>query len=148
MPYGSVRIAGNIISPGILGSLEYATAVAGSVLIVVLGHTNCGAIKGACDNVTMGHLTSLLAHIRPAVEMERSVTENRTSKNTEFVEKVTRINVKNSVEQILDESKIIRNLVQEGKTGIIPAMYDVGTGRVTFFTEGSTMPALQLSDHQ
>lgn len=139
----SVRIAGNIISPGILGSLEYATAVAGSVLIVVLGHTGCGAIKGACDNVTMGHLTSLLAHIRPAVEMEQTVTGDRTSKNDEFVRKVTLINVKNSVEQILGESKIIRDLVQQGKVGIIPAMYDVSTGRVTFLPEGGTMPALQ-----
>src|SRR6478609_11021211 len=84
----SIRIAGNVVTNYILGSLEYATAVAGSNLILVLGHTNCGAIKGACDNVAFGHLTALLAGIHPAVEMENSVTENRNGHNDEFVQKV------------------------------------------------------------
>jgi len=128
----SIRIAGNIISPGILGSLEYATAVAGSKLIVVLGHTSCGAIKGACDNVELGNLTSLLAHIRPAVELERTVTHDRTSSNPEFVQKVTELNVRHSVESILAESKVIRDLVASGEVALVSAIYDVATGRVRF----------------
>lgn len=139
----SIRIAGNIISPGILGSLEYATAVAGSKLIVVLGHTSCGAIKGACDNVQLGNLTSLLAHIRPAVELERTVTENRTSHNPDFVQKVTELNVKHSLDSILAESKVIRDLVDTGKVSIIAAIYDVATGRVKFTDEeeSSALPS-------
>ena len=131
----SIRIAGNIISPGILGSLEYATAVAGSKLILVLGHTNCGAIKGACDNVQLGNLTSLLAHIRPAVELEKTVKTDRTSGNATFVHKVTKLNVHHSAEQMLVESPVIRGLVQEDKIAIVPAIYDVATGKVQFLDE-------------
>lgn len=128
----SVRIAGNIISEGILGSLEYATAVAGSKLILVLGHTNCGAIKGACDHVKMGNLTSLIERILPAVEQEKTFTENRTSKNAAFVDAVAELNVKNGVQEILAKSEVIRNLVEQGKVDIVPGLYDVSTGKVTF----------------
>ncbi len=138
----SIRIAGNIISAGILGSLEFATAIAGSKLILVLGHTSCGAIKGACDNVQLGNLTSLLAHIRPAVELERTITENRTSSNKDFVQKVTELNVRHSVESILAESKVIRDLVVAGKVALVPAIYDVATGKVRFSDdEELRMPA-------
>lgn len=143
----SIRIAGNIISEGILGSLEYATAVAGSKLIVVLGHTGCGAIKGACDDVRMGNLTSLLDKIKPAVEMETSVQHDRSSNNPEFVNKVTRLNVRRSVQQILEQSDIIRDLVEQGKVGIASAIYDVATGYVTFdehfITGAESMQQLQ-----
>lgn len=128
----SIRIAGNIISEGVLGSLEYATAVAGSKLIVVLGHTGCGAIKGACDDVRMGNLTGLLERIKPAVEMESTEQHDRTSNNPGFVNKVTKLNVRHSVQQILDQSDIIRDLVAQGKVGIASAIYDVATGQVTF----------------
>src|SRR6478609_12130870 len=84
----SIRIAGNVVTNYILGSLEYATAVAGSNLILVLGHTNCGAIKGACDGVELGHLTSLLAGIQPAISMEQTEQRNRSSENEAFVQKV------------------------------------------------------------
>jgi carbonic anhydrase len=128
----SIRIAGNVVTDGILGSLEYATAVAGSKLIVVMGHTNCGAIKGACDHVEMGHLTTLLHHIQPAVQMEKTVTQDRTSNNPEFVEAVTKLNVKYSIEQILQRSPIIKGLVDKGTVALVPAMYDVATGKVSF----------------
>jgi len=128
----SVRIAGNIISEGILGSLEYATAVAGSKLILVLGHTNCGAIKGACDQVKMGNLTSLIERILPAVAQEKTFTENRTSKNAAFVDAVAELNVKNSVQEILKKSDVIRNLVEQEKLSLVPAIYDVSTGKVNF----------------
>jgi carbonic anhydrase len=131
----SIRIAGNIVSEGILGSLEYATAVVGSRLIVVLGHTGCGAIKGACDNVQMGNITSVLDKIQTSVRTESSVTENRTGDNPEFVNAVARLNVQNSVNKILEQSPIIKKLVDDGKVAIVPAMYNVSTGMVTFYDE-------------
>ena len=131
----SIRIAGNVITEGILGSLEYATAVAGSKLVVVLGHTKCGAIKGACDDVKMGNLTSLIDRIRPAVIEEQTVKENRNSDNPEFLNAVAMLNVKHSVEQIMEKSVIIKELVGKGEVGIVPAMYDVATGKVTFFDD-------------
>ena len=96
----SVRIAGNIINEDILGSMEFGCKVAGSKIIVILGHTKCGAVRGACDHVEMGNLTALLTKIRPAVDDENSVTENRNSGNAEFVEKVSTINVKRTVHAI------------------------------------------------
>jgi len=131
----SIRVAGNIISTDILGSLEYATAVAKSKLIVVLGHTNCGAVKGACDHVKMGHLTSLLNNIKPAVMMEKTTLNNRTSSNAIFVNEVAKLNAINSVKSIWESSLIIRQLVDEGNLGIVPAMYDVATGKVTCYEE-------------
>jgi len=133
----SIRIAGNIISPGILGSLEYATAVAGSKLILVLGHTSCGAIKGACDGVRFGHLTGLLEQIRPAVDQENKVKENRNSMNPVFVDAVAKINTHNSARQILEKSEVIRELVLKGEVGIVPAMYNVATGVVEFYENDS-----------
>lgn len=135
----SIRIAGNIITDYILGSLEFATAVAGSKLIVVMGHTNCGAVKGACDDVKLGNLTQLLDRIKPAVEMEKTITENRTSSNAEFVNTVAVHNVKHTVQSMLEQSPIIRDLVESKKIGVVPAMYDVATGIVTFYEEEAIM---------
>ena len=129
----SVRIAGNIINDDILGSIEFACKIAGSKFIVVLGHTKCGAIKGACDQVELGHLSALLQKIQPAIEAERSIPDNRTSTNPQFVEAVARINVERTVEEILKRSPIIRDLVDQGKTGIGGAMYDVASGNVEFY---------------
>ena len=129
----SVRIAGNIISRGVLGSIEYAVNIAGSKLVVVLGHTGCGAIKGACNDVKSGNLTSLMDKIKPAVAAEKTVTDNRTGSNSEFVNKVSRLNVQNSMERIIGESEIIRKLWNENKIAIVPAMYDVATGVVEFY---------------
>ena len=129
----SIRIAGNIISPGILGSLEYATAVAGSRLILVLGHTSCGAIKGACDNVQLGNLTSLIKKIRPAVEAETESRNGGDSSDADYLNAVARRNVHNSVAQIIAQSEVIRDLVSAGKLALVPAMYDVSTGYVSFF---------------
>jgi len=129
----SVRIAGNVVSRGVLGSIEYAVNIAGSKLIVVLGHTECGAIKGACDDVKSGNLTSLMDKIKPAVMAEATITENRNSGNVEFVNKVSRLNVQNSMRRIVAESDVIRKLLNEDKIGIVPAMYDVATGFVEFY---------------
>ncbi|MBS1777955.1 MAG: carbonic anhydrase [Bacteroidetes bacterium] len=131
----SIRIAGNIVSEGILGSLEYATGVVGSCLVVVLGHTGCGAIKAACDHVELGHITSIMDKIQPATVQEQTIMDDRTGKNPEYVNAVAKLNVNNSVKEILERSSIIKKLVAEGKVGIVPAMYDVATGKITFYEE-------------
>jgi carbonic anhydrase len=128
----SIRIAGNIVSDGILGSLEYAAAVAGSKLIVVMGHTNCGAIKGACDRVELGHITYLLAQIEPAIQKANKTHTVRNSKNDGYVAAVTKFNVEHSIEEILNRSTIIRDMVIKGDIAIVPSMYDVATGKVIF----------------
>ncbi len=128
----SVRIAGNIVNTDIIGSMEFACKVAGSKLIVVLGHTNCGAVKGACDHVEMGNLTELLSKIQPAVYQEKTTTENRTSSNKEFVENVAVINVRRSAEQIIERSYILEQMLEKGEIGVVGAMYNVKNGEVEF----------------
>lgn len=129
----SVRIAGNIINEDILGSMEFACKVAGSKIIVVLGHTKCGAIKGACDQVEMGNLTALLAKIKPAVDDEQTITENRNSSNSEFVEKVATINVKRTVQSIMERSPILKEMIEKGEIGIAGGLHNITDGQVTFF---------------
>jgi carbonic anhydrase len=131
----SVRIAGNIVNTDILGSMEFACKVAGSKLIVVLGHSKCGAVKGACDHVEMGNLTELLSKIQPAVYQEKSTKEDRTSKNGSFVENVAKINVKRSVKNIIERSFILEQMVENGEIGVIGAMHNIETGKVTFYTD-------------
>lgn len=131
----SVRIAGNIINTDIIGSMEYACKVAGSKLIVVLGHSKCGAIKGACDHVEMGNLTELLAKIQPAVYQEKTTQKDRNSSNSEFVENVAEINVKRNVRNIFDRSYILEHLLMDGKIGIVGAMYDIESGKVEFYPD-------------
>ena len=128
----NARIAGNFVNIDIIGSLEFATKVAGSKAIIVMGHTECGAVKGACDNVEMGNLTATLANILPAVEGVTDITENRTSKNAEFVKKVTDLNVELAIEKIKSESEVLNEMFKNGELAIVGAMYDVHTGKVTF----------------
>ena len=127
----SVRIAGNCVNEDILGSMEFACKVAGAKLVVVLGHTRCGAVKGACDDVRMGNLTTLLNKIRPAVD-DTHVLGDRNSSNNEFVETVALRNVELAVEQITQRSPILKELLSTGDIGIVGGMYDVLTGRVVF----------------
>ena len=131
----NIRIAGNVISPYVLGSLEYAVAVAGSKLIMVMGHTGCGAVGGACDDVKMGHLSGLLEEVKACLPLETTETSDRSGKNKSFVNKVALLNVHHSVNQMLDQSEIIRTHVEQGKIKIIPAMYDIATGAVSFHHE-------------
>jgi carbonic anhydrase len=128
----SVRIAGNIMNEDILGSMEFACKIAGSKIITVLGHTNCGAIKGACDHVEMGNLTSLLAKIRPAIDDETSVTENRHSSNEEFVEKVTLINVKRTMSSIVQRSPILKEMLENQEILLVGGVHNIATGAVEF----------------
>ncbi|SHE66803.1 carbonic anhydrase family protein [Pedobacter caeni] len=135
----SVRIAGNIINEDILGSMEFGCKVAGSKIIVVLGHTKCGAVKGACDHVEMGNLTALLTKIRPAVDDETTTTENRTSSNPVFVENVSTINVKRTVKSIMERSPILKEMIESGEIGIIGGSHDIATGEVSFFHDTSSI---------
>ena len=135
----SVRIAGNIINEDILGSMEFGCKVAGAKMIVVLGHTKCGAIKGACDHVEMGNLTALLSKIAPAVDEETQTTENRHSSNAIFVENVAAINVKRTVRSIIERSTILQEMIQSGQIGIIGGSHDITTGVVTFYHETSSL---------
>ncbi|MCC6691607.1 MAG: bifunctional SulP family inorganic anion transporter/carbonic anhydrase, partial [Bacteroidia bacterium] len=131
----SIRIAGNTINDDILGSLEFSCSIAGAKVIVVLGHTNCGAIKGACDNVQTGYLKGLMSKLRIAVDAENTIVENRTSKNHLFVNTVAHINVKSTVKAITEKSSIINALIENKKVAIVGAMYDVESGRVNFYED-------------
>ncbi len=131
----SVRIAGNIINEDILGSMEFACKVAGSKIIVVLGHTKCGAVKGACDHIEMGNLTALLTKIRPAVDDETLTKENRNSNNSVFVENVSTINVKRTVKSIMQRSPILKEMIESGQIGIVGGTHDISTGEVTFYPD-------------
>ncbi len=135
----NARIAGNIANDDILGSMEFACKVAGSKMIVVLGHTKCGAVKGACDHVELGNLTGLIAKITPAVDAEKSVSENRNSGNAEFVEKVASLNVALTVQNIMDRSPILKEMIEKGELGIAGGIHNITTGEVTFHDETITI---------
>jgi len=129
------RIAGNIVNQDILGSMEYACAVTGSKLIVVLGHTSCGAVKGAIDNVRMGNLTAALKPIKLAIA-ETNIKlkpDNQSSKNLDYVNSVAKENVFLTIEDIKDESPILKDLYDKNQINIIGAMYDHSSGKVDFF---------------
>lgn len=130
----SVRIAGNILNEDILGSMEFACKVAGAKSIVVLGHTKCGAVKGACDNVKMGNLTHLLEKIQPALDAETTTTAERNSGNSDFVEKVASLNVKLTMKQIIQNSNILSEMLAKKEISMIGGMYDVETGAVDFYS--------------
>jgi carbonic anhydrase len=127
----SIRVAGNVVNADNLGSLEYAVKVVGVKLIVVLGHTSCGAVKGAIDDVKLGNLTELLAKIRPAVE----ASGPGTSKDYAYVDKVGERNVRDSLKEIRDKSPVLKEALDSGSVRMVGGMYDLGTGAVTFFAD-------------
>ena len=129
----SARIAGNIVNEDILGSMEFGCKVAGAKIIVVLGHTKCGAVKGACDNVALGNLTGLIEKIKPAVDQEMTTTTNRNSSNSTFVENVAELNVSLSVKNILLKSPILAEMVKNEEITIVGGVHDISSGEVKFF---------------
>jgi carbonic anhydrase len=131
----SIRIAGNIVNEDILGSMEFACKVAGSKLVVVLGHSKCGAVKGAFDHVEVGNLTALLSKIRPAVEEATSITGKSTSSNPDFLEKVAAINVSRTVNAIKERSAILKEMIDKCQIGLVGGMYSVENGKVEFYKE-------------
>lgn len=129
----SIRVAGNVLNDDVLGSMEFGTKVVGTKIILVLGHTKCGAVVGACDHVEMGKLTQLLNKIKPAIKKEVETDTNRSGSNDQFVERVTINNIKMVMEQIRAESPIIAELEDQGQLKIVGGLYDVKSGEVTFY---------------
>jgi carbonic anhydrase len=130
----SVRIAGNFVNADILGSMEFASKLAGTKLILVLGHTACGAVKGACDHAELGNLTGMLENIAPAVDaiIEPTSAAERTSANIDFVNAVGTKNVKMTIDRIREESPVLAEMEQAGEIQIVGGMYDIATGKVNF----------------
>ncbi len=126
----SVRVAGNIVNEDVLGSMEYACKVAGSKIVVVMGHSKCGAVTAACKNVELGNITTLLSKIKPAVNVVRT---DDSEMNEDAIEEVAVENVKHSIDRIREESPILADLEADGHIEIVGALYDVTTGQVTFF---------------
>jgi carbonic anhydrase len=129
----TARVAGNVLTDDILGSMEFGCKVSGSKLIAVIGHSNCGAIKGAVDGVELANLTALLAKIKPAMEKVPTDIQPRTSKNMQFLDKVSEANVRMVMQQILERSPLLREMVDRGEIGLVGGMYDLSTGEVHFF---------------
>ncbi len=131
----SIRIAGNFVNEDILGSMEFACKLAGTKLLVVLGHTACGAVKGACDHARLGNLTALINKLEPAVAAvsEPSDESERTSKNIDFVNEVAKKNVEMTIENIRSQSSVLKDMEDEGAIHIVGGMYDISNGKVTFY---------------
>lgn len=129
----SCRIAGNILNEDIVGSMEFACKVAGSKIIVVLGHTKCGAVKGACDNVELGNLTLLLNKFKPAINAEKETKNDRTSKNSTYVENVARLNVLHVLKEVPQKSALLKEMLDKKEIILVGAMYNVETGEVEFY---------------
>jgi carbonic anhydrase len=128
----AARIAGNFVNTDILGSLEFATAAAGAKLIVVLGHTECGAIKGAVDDVKLGNLTAMLGNIKPSMS-KLKYSGVPSSKDKKLVQQLADQNAQDAMKMITDKSEVIAKLVKSGKVKVVSAMHDVSTGKVTWF---------------
>jgi len=138
----SCRIAGNVLNADILGSMEFACKLAGAKAVIVLGHTRCGAVKGACDGARLGHLSGLVEKIEAAVQRETTTKTDRNSSNSEFVERVAELNVLLVKEQIQAQSPVLRELLEAGQIALIGGMYDVETGAVSFYEDRMIMVAV------
>ena len=131
----SARVAGNIVNEDLLGSIEFACKLAGTKVVVVLGHTSCGAVKGACDDARLGNLTALVGKIKPAVVAVKDPEDPklRNSKNLDFVDRVAKMNVNLTLEDIRTKSPVLSEMEENGEIEIVGAMYDIHTGEVTFY---------------
>jgi carbonic anhydrase len=129
----SARVAGNVLNDDVLGSMEFACKLSGSKLIAVIGHSNCGAIKGAIDDAQLGNLTGLLAKIKPAEDAVPADVQPRTTKNYTFVDDVSEANVRLVMQQIRERSPVLKEMIDQGQIGLVGGMYDLKTGKVQFF---------------
>lgn len=129
----SIRIAGNFINDDILGSMEFATKLAGTKVLMVLGHTHCGAVKGACDHAELGNLTQMLGKITPIVDEVEDNYEVKGSKNAELVQHVADLNVKRSIDAIRKKSLVIKGMEEVGELKLVGAMYDIKSGEVSLY---------------
>ena len=128
----TARVAGNVLEEDVLGSMEFGCKASGSKLIAVIGHSNCGAIKGAIDNVEMGNLTALLSRIKPAIAQVTPANQPANSKDLDFVDKVAEANVRLVMKQIRERSPILSEMLDQGKIGLVGGMYDLSTGKIRF----------------
>lgn len=131
----SIRLAGNIASKNAIASLEYACKFLGSKIIVVLGHTQCGAVKGACDNLLIGNFNSIFEHISPAIEAENDTRFNRNSSNSVYISNVMHLNIEYQIQTILDTSPLLHAMLENQEIGIVGGIYDISTGVVEFYDE-------------
>jgi len=133
----SVRLAGNIASDKAIGSLEFSSKYLGSKLIVVMGHSSCGAVKAACDDFKDGHIGEIINFIKPSIRHEKTVTNpaDRCSKNADFVEKINVLNVKHQIETIIRQSDIVNDMIEARQIAIVGSIYDLNTGKVNFLEE-------------
>ena len=130
------RVAGNFVNEDMLGSMEFGAKVAGSKVIVVMGHEHCGAVKAAIDDVELGNITAMLTKIKPAVEMSQDYDGDKTTKNSDFVTKVVHNNVEHTIQTIRKDSPILAEMEKNGEILIVGAFYDLDTGKVTFVEPG------------
>ena len=131
----SVRLAGNIASDKCIGSLEFSSKYLGSKLIVVMGHSSCGAVKAACDDFKDGHIGEIINMIKPAIRHEKTVTDDRSSNNEAFVAKICALNVRYQIDQIIRTSDIVQDMITAKQIGIAGGVYDLNTGQVQFLPE-------------
>jgi carbonic anhydrase len=131
----SVRLAGNIASDKCIGSLEFSTKYLGSKLIVVMGHSSCGAVKAACDDFKDGHIGEIINMIKPAIRHEKTVLDDRTSKNEAFVEKICELNVRYQIDQIIRTSDIVQDMLTAKQIGVVGGVYDLNLGTVRFLPD-------------
>jgi carbonic anhydrase len=131
----TLRVAGNILNADILGSMEFATKVVGSRLIIVLGHSSCGAVSGACEGVSLGHLDGVLDKIKPVVAESKKEVNKDNCSDPELIDKIAKNNALQVARQIQEQSPIIRALIESGQVGIVAGLHDINTGKVSFFEE-------------
>ena len=131
----SVRLAGNIASDKCIGSLEFSSKYLGSKLIVVMGHSSCGAVKAACDDFKDGHIGEIVNMIKPAIRHEKTVLDDRSSKNEAFVHKICELNVRYQIDQIIRTSDIIQDMITAKQIGVVGGVYNLNTGEVEFLQD-------------
>jgi len=136
----TLRVAGNILNDDILGSMEFATKAVGSRLVVVLAHTSCGAVAGACNEVKLGHLTNVLDKIQPVVQMSMKEQNSKNCNDLKLVNAIAKANALHVVKEILEKSPILKDLVNNKQVGIVAGVHDIKTGQVTFFDEERSVP--------
>lgn len=137
----TLRVAGNVLNDDILGSMEYATKVVGAKLIVVLGHSSCGAVAGACEDVQLGHITDILNKIQPMVKPTMNSMHVENCKDSGLIDGIARANALRVMQEVQEKSPIIKNMVQSGQIGIVAGMHDIKTGQIVFFEEGRSVPS-------
>lgn len=136
----TLRVAGNVLNNDILGSMEFATKVVGARLIVVLAHTSCGAVAGACGDVRLGHLTDVLDKIQPAVHMTMKEQNSKNCSDHKLIDAIARNNALQVVKEIQEQSPILRELVKNKQVGIVAGLHDIKTGQIQFFDEERSVP--------